>query len=137
MCGLHRYRRAVVAPPYRDDAQFHISVHSRAVLPANADKFREQSCVRMLCVLDVRPRQLSSEQVGLLKDMAILVERELQQSGGAARARWLRGALLFTFLDGFHSRGRHCCIATGARNPGPEWVIFDGFAMSAHGLLIA
>jgi hypothetical protein len=32
-------------------------------------------------VLDVRPRQLSLEQVGLLKDVASLVEHELQQSG--------------------------------------------------------
>jgi phosphoribosyl 1,2-cyclic phosphodiesterase len=40
--------------------------------------FVDQSCVGTLCVLDVRPRHLSLEQVGLLKDVAALVERELQ-----------------------------------------------------------
>jgi hypothetical protein len=30
-------------------------------------------------VLDVRPRHLSPEQIGLLKDVAALVEGELQQ----------------------------------------------------------
>jgi hypothetical protein len=38
-----------------------------------------KSCVGTLCVLDVRPRQLSDAQVALLKDVAALVERELQQ----------------------------------------------------------
>jgi hypothetical protein len=36
--------------------------------------------------LDVRPRQLSLEQVGLLRDVAVLVERELQQSGARPSA---------------------------------------------------
>jgi DNA-binding response OmpR family regulator len=47
---------------------------------AGCPLFVDHSCVGTLCVLDVRPRHLSVEQVDLLKDVAALVERELQFS---------------------------------------------------------
>jgi phosphoribosyl 1,2-cyclic phosphodiesterase/DNA-binding response OmpR family regulator len=46
---------------------------------AGCPLFVRQSCVGTLCVLDMRPRQLSPEQVDLFKDLAALVERELQR----------------------------------------------------------
>ncbi len=34
-------------------------------------------CVGTLCILDTRPRVLSAQEIGLLRDMAALVEKEL------------------------------------------------------------
>ena len=41
--------------------------------------FVRDSCIGTLCVMDVRPRQLSSERLALLRDLAAMVEQELRQ----------------------------------------------------------
>lgn len=73
-------RELLVVPDARADNRFADNPASTRVrFYAGCPLFVDQSCVGTLCVLDVRPRQLSVEQIGLLKDMAALVERELQQ----------------------------------------------------------
>lgn len=80
-------RELLVVPDALADNRFadnpQVSGSTRVRFYAGCPLFVGQSCVGTLCVLDVRPRQLSIEQVGLLKDVAVLVERELQQSGAA------------------------------------------------------
>jgi phosphoribosyl 1,2-cyclic phosphodiesterase/DNA-binding response OmpR family regulator len=77
-------RKLLVVPDAFADPRFadnpEVTGRMRVRFYAGCPLFVDQSCVGTLCVLDVRPRQLSNEQVGLLKDIAALVERELQQS---------------------------------------------------------
>ena len=77
-------RELLVVPDALTDHRFadnpQVSGRMRVRFYAGCPLFIGQSCVGTLCVLDVRPRQLSLEQVGLLKDVAVLVERELLQS---------------------------------------------------------
>jgi GAF domain-containing protein len=78
-------RELLVVPDALADNRFadnpQVSGSTRVRFYAGCPLFVGQSCIGTLCVLDVRPRQLSLEQVGLLKDVASLVEHELQQSG--------------------------------------------------------
>ena len=80
-------RELLVVPDALADDRFgdnpEVAGGSRVRFYAGCPLFVGQSCVGTLCVLDVRPRQLSSEQVDLLKDVANLVERELQPTGPA------------------------------------------------------
>jgi phosphoribosyl 1,2-cyclic phosphodiesterase/DNA-binding response OmpR family regulator len=80
-------RELLVVPDALADHRFadnpQVSGRTRVRFYAGCPLFVGQSCVGTLCVLDVRPRHLSTEQVGLLKDVAVLVERELQQKGTA------------------------------------------------------
>ena len=80
-------RELLVVPDALTDNRFadnpQVSGSSRVRFYAGCPLFVGPSCVGTLCVLDVRPRHLSTEQVDLLRDMAALVERELQQSGAA------------------------------------------------------
>jgi GAF domain-containing protein len=41
------------------------------------------NCVGTLCIVDQRPRQLSTEEARLLRDLGALVERELRESAAA------------------------------------------------------
>jgi GAF domain-containing protein len=81
-------RELLVVPDALADNRFadnpQVSGSTRVRFYAGCPLFVDQSCIGTLCVLDVRPRQLSLEQLGLLKDVASLVEHELQQ-GGAQR----------------------------------------------------
>ena len=83
-------RELLVVPDALADHRFadnpQVSGRTRVRFYAGCPLFVGQSCVGTLCVLDVRPRQLSLEQVGLLRDVAVLVERELQQSGARPSA---------------------------------------------------
>jgi phosphoribosyl 1,2-cyclic phosphodiesterase/DNA-binding response OmpR family regulator len=83
-------RELLVVPDALADHRFadspQVSGRTRVRFYAGCPLFVGQSCVGTLCVWDVRPRQLSLEQVGLLKDVAVLVERELQQSGARPSA---------------------------------------------------
>ena len=76
-------RELLVVPDAFEDPRFadnpDVSGSTRVRFYAGCPLFVGQSCVGTLCVLDVRPRQLSDAQVALLKDVAVLVERELQQ----------------------------------------------------------
>jgi GAF domain-containing protein len=76
-------RELLVVPDAFEDPRFadnpDVSGSTRVRFYAGCPLFVDQSCVGTLCVLDVRPRRLSEAQVALLKDMAVLVERELQQ----------------------------------------------------------
>jgi CheY-like chemotaxis protein len=78
-------RELLVVPDVLADNRFadnpQVSGSTRVRFYAGCPLFVGQSCIGTLCVLDVRPRQLSLEQVGLLKDVASLVEHELLQSG--------------------------------------------------------
>lgn len=84
-------RELLVVPDAFADHRFadnpQVSGRTRVRFYAGCPLFVGQSCVGTLCVLDVRPRQLSLEEVGLLKDVAALVERELQQSEAHPSAR--------------------------------------------------
>jgi GAF domain-containing protein len=77
-------RDLLVVPDAHADDRFADNPESTRVrFYAGCPLFVGQSCVGTLCVLDVRPRQLSDEQIGLLKDVAALVEHELRQGGPA------------------------------------------------------
>jgi phosphoribosyl 1,2-cyclic phosphodiesterase len=80
-------RELLVVPDALADHRFadnpQVSRRTRFRFYAGCPLFVGQSCVGTLCVLDVRPRHLSTKQVGLLKDVAALVESELQQRRGA------------------------------------------------------
>jgi phosphoribosyl 1,2-cyclic phosphodiesterase/DNA-binding response OmpR family regulator len=82
-------RKLLVVPDALADDRFadnpDVSGGTRVRFYAGFPLFVGQSCVGTLCVLDVRPRHLSPEQIGLLEDMAVLVERELQQGSTAAQ----------------------------------------------------
>ena len=80
-------RELLVVPDALADDRFadnpEVSGKMRMRFYAGCPLFVGRSCVGTLCILDVRPRHLSPEQIGLLKDMAFLVERELQQGNTA------------------------------------------------------
>src|SRR6185503_1664839 len=71
-------RELLVVPDALTDNRFadnpQVSGGTRVRFYAGWPLFVGLSCVGTLCVLDVRPRQLSLEQVGLLRDVAVLVE---------------------------------------------------------------
>ena len=68
---------ALEDPRFADNPD--VSGRTRVRFYAGCPLFVGQSCVGTLCVLDIRPRRLSEAQFALLKDVAVLVERELQQ----------------------------------------------------------
>jgi GAF domain-containing protein len=76
-------REVLVVPDTFEDSRFadnpDVTGRARFRFYAGCPLFVDQSCIGTLCVLDVRPRHLSEEQIALLKDVAALVERELQQ----------------------------------------------------------
>jgi phosphoribosyl 1,2-cyclic phosphodiesterase/CheY-like chemotaxis protein len=76
-------RELLLVPDALADDRFadnpEVSGGARARFYAGCPLFVGRSCVGTLCVLDVRPRHLNLDQIGLLKDVAALVERELQQ----------------------------------------------------------
>lgn len=76
-------RELLVVPDALTDDRFadnpQVSGGTRVRFYAGCPLFIGESCVGTLCVLDVRPRHLSMEQIGLLRDVATLVEHELQQ----------------------------------------------------------
>jgi phosphoribosyl 1,2-cyclic phosphodiesterase/CheY-like chemotaxis protein len=76
-------REVLVVPDTFEDSRFadnpDVAGRARIRFYAGCPLFVGQSCIGTLCVLDVRPRHLSEEQIVLLKDVAALVERELQQ----------------------------------------------------------
>jgi phosphoribosyl 1,2-cyclic phosphodiesterase/GAF domain-containing protein len=76
-------RELLVVSDAFEDARFAdnpgVAGRTRVRFYAGCPLFVGQSCVGTLCVMDIRPRHLSTEQIGLLKDVALLVEREFQQ----------------------------------------------------------
>jgi GAF domain-containing protein len=76
-------REFLVVPDTFDDDRFAdnpgVTGGQRVRFYAGCPLFVHESCVGTLCVLDTRPRQLSANQLGLLQDVATLVERELRQ----------------------------------------------------------
>jgi phosphoribosyl 1,2-cyclic phosphodiesterase/GAF domain-containing protein len=76
-------RELLVVPDTFDDNRFAdnpgVAGDQRVRFYAGCPLFVQESCVGTLCVLDTRPRQLNAQQLGLLQDVAILVERELRQ----------------------------------------------------------
>jgi GAF domain-containing protein len=83
-------RELLLVPDALADDRFadnpQVSGGTRARFYAGCPLFVGRSCVGTLCVLDVRPRHLSLDQIALLKDVAALVERELQQGESWAEA---------------------------------------------------
>jgi GAF domain-containing protein len=83
-------RELLLVPDALADDRFadnpEVSGGARARFYAGCPLFVGRSCVGTLCVLDVRPRHLSLDQIGLLKDVAGLVERELQQGESHSKA---------------------------------------------------
>jgi len=82
-------RELLVVPDALADDRFadnpEVAGGSRVRFYAGCPLFVGQSCVGTLCILDVRPRHLSKEELGLLKDVAALVEHELQQEAQRVR----------------------------------------------------
>src|SRR5262249_43378951 len=78
--------------------------------------FVGQSRVGSLCVLDVRPRHISAEQLVLRNDVAAWVERELQQLHLRCESDACYQALL-------NSPGTHASICTSPQPtlPGSNW----------------
>jgi CheY-like chemotaxis protein len=76
-------RKLLVVPDTFDDNRFAdnpgVTGDQRVRFYAGCPLFVQESCVGTLCVLDTRPRQLNAQQLDLLQDVAILVERELRQ----------------------------------------------------------
>jgi phosphoribosyl 1,2-cyclic phosphodiesterase len=74
-------REMLVVPDAFNDPRFadnpEVAGSTRVRFYAGCPLFVGDSCVGTLCVLDIRPRQLGAEQLRLLKDIAVLVEREL------------------------------------------------------------
>jgi phosphoribosyl 1,2-cyclic phosphodiesterase/CheY-like chemotaxis protein len=68
---------AFVDPRFADNPQ--VTGARRVRFYAGCPLIIDESCVGTLCVLDVRPRRLSTEQLGLLRELAALVERELRR----------------------------------------------------------
>jgi DNA-binding response OmpR family regulator len=67
---------ALTDPRFADNPQ--VNGSKRLRFYAGCPLFVRESCVGTLCVFDIRPRHLGTEQVSLLKDIAAQVERELQ-----------------------------------------------------------
>jgi CheY-like chemotaxis protein len=80
-------RELLVVPDAFEDPRFadnpDVTGKTRVRFYAGCPLFVGPSCIGTLCVVDVRPRWLSEEQLGLLKDVAALVEHELQQKAPA------------------------------------------------------
>ena len=76
-------RELLIVSDAFEDARFAdnpgVAGRTRVRFYAGCPLFVGPSCVGTLCVMDIRPRHLSTEQIGLLKDVALLVEREFQQ----------------------------------------------------------
>ncbi len=75
-------REALVVPDTLADSRFAdnplVTGPQRFRFYAGHPLFVRGSCVGTLCVLDVRPRQLSPDRLELLRDLAALVEQELR-----------------------------------------------------------
>lgn len=75
-------REMLVVPDALADERFadnpDVAGNSRLRFYAGVPLFVEQRCVGTLCVLDTNPRQLSRDQMDLLKEIAGMVESELQ-----------------------------------------------------------
>jgi len=76
-------RKLLVVPDTFNDNRFAdnpgVTGDLRVRFYAGCPLFVQDYCVGTLCALDTRPRQLSAQQLDLLQDVAVLVERELQQ----------------------------------------------------------
>jgi CheY-like chemotaxis protein len=75
-------RDALVVPDTLADSRFAenplVTGPQRFRFYAGHPLFVRDSCVGTLCVVDVRPRQLSPDRLELLRDLAALVEQELR-----------------------------------------------------------
>jgi phosphoribosyl 1,2-cyclic phosphodiesterase/DNA-binding response OmpR family regulator len=79
-------RETLIVPDALQDARFAdnplVTGGPRIRFYAGFPLFIEGSCVGTLCACDTRPRHVDAEAIGLLRDLAVLAELELERATG-------------------------------------------------------